>query len=110
MSSTAMNPHIHAFMEKKKPKTGNGIRTVVKRAEEDTTLNYPKDLQGTVLMCGPTQLAPSDPARSHAASRRSNESARAPPQEKPQHANGMQNAWRGCARAAYNCPACVREE
>lgn len=51
MSSSAMNPHIHAFMEKKKPKTGTGIRTVVKRAEEDTTLNYPKDLQGTVLMC-----------------------------------------------------------
>ena len=51
-STAGSNPHITAFMERKKPPPFNQPRKVVKRAEEDTSLCYPKQtLKESILLC-----------------------------------------------------------
>ena len=53
-SSAGGNPAITAFMERKKPPPFNQPRKVVKKAEEDTNLVYPKeDLKASILLCAP---------------------------------------------------------
>ena len=55
---TAPNPHITSFMKRHQPTPGgNAVNLPSKINEEDTLINYPKDVQGTILLCAPVRGA-----------------------------------------------------
>ena len=56
---TAENPAISKFMQRKAPPSVvDNVRPKPTNKEADTNINYPKDIQGTILLCALARAPP----------------------------------------------------
>ena len=94
MAPQNSNEFIYTFMQRKAPiPAGNYVRKKMVIREEDSMINYPKDIRGTILLCARRPRMPlrRPPRKLAVAMGLTRERMCCPPQEAHEHAHGGEN-------------------